>query len=59
MAQRDEHVRNISVDLLFQLKEKFPQVNSTGHSCPCLGLVGAEYLLFVFYLRLQSGFRVD
>ncbi|KAJ4791345.1 Phosphatidylinositol 4-kinase [Rhynchospora pubera] len=26
MAQRDEHVRNIAVDLLFKLKEKFPQV---------------------------------
>jgi phosphatidylinositol 4-kinase A len=34
MAQRDEHMRNISVDLLFQLKEKFPQVNFTAAFLP-------------------------
>jgi PI4-kinase N-terminal region len=34
MAQRDEHVRNISVDLLFQLKEKFPQVSFTAEFLP-------------------------
>ena len=27
MSQRDEHVRNISVNLLTQLRDKFPQVN--------------------------------
>lgn len=26
MSQRDEHVRDLSVSLLTQLKEKFPQV---------------------------------
>ena len=26
MSQRDEHVRDVSVKLLTQLKEKFPQV---------------------------------
>jgi len=28
MSQRDEHVRDISVNLLTQLKEKFPQVDT-------------------------------
>lgn len=28
MSQRDEHVRDISVNLLTQLRDKFPQVKS-------------------------------
>jgi hypothetical protein len=33
MSRRDEHVRDVSVKLLTQLKEKFPQVG-------CFGLFG-------------------
>jgi phosphatidylinositol 4-kinase len=30
MSQRDEHVRDISVNLLTQLRDKFPQVKTYG-----------------------------
>lgn len=37
LSQRDEHTRDISVKLLSQLRDRFPQVNmlSTPHMAAC------------------------